>query len=80
MEENIKTGNKHVKRRPTGLAPREVEIEATMRFHFSLPRRTNTGDSNDIYFHRGCRVTGGLTPLWGGSFRDGFGILPDSVF
>ena len=55
---------KHMKRCPTSLAIREMQIKTTMRCHSILTRMAKNKNSDNAKFRQGCRKAGFLTCCW----------------
>ena len=63
-EEDIQRAQRHVKRRSASLAIREMQIQTTMRYHFTLLRMAIINKSTNNKFWRGCGERGTLLHCW----------------
>jgi hypothetical protein len=62
-KEEVQMGSKHIKKCSTYLIIKDMQIKATLRFHFTLVRMAIIKGNNNSCW-QGCGKTGTVTHCW----------------
>ena len=63
-KEDIQMASWHMKKCPTSLITREIQIKTTMRYHLTPARIANINKSGNNRYWQGCRERGSLLHCW----------------